>query len=135
MPLITLPPVPATETTFLATNNTQVESHLAFKNFNFDFDAWKDSIEAKYAKEQKVRDRKAAQNPESQATEDSDDEEDDVDAAVYAVIPPGYDYTIQCDLGSLDPTTVRSKMCVRRRNLVIFGRFQNKKIEIFKIAQ
>lgn len=107
MPLITLPPVPATETTFLATNTAQVESHIAYKNFNFDFDAWKASIEAKYAKEQQVRDRKAAKNPESQANDDSDDEEDDVDAAVYAVIPPGYDYTIQCDLGSLDPTTWR----------------------------
>jgi DnaJ family protein C protein 2 len=109
MPLITLPSVPATETTFLATNTAQVESHIAYKSFNFDFDAWKNSIEAKYAKDQKIRDKKAAQNPTAEANDDSDDEEDDVDAAVYAVIPPGYDYTIQCDLGSLDPTTWREQ--------------------------
>ena len=42
--------------------------------------------------------------------------------------------TLLCMMSQL-LDTVRSKICVRRRNLVIFGRFQNKKIEIFKIAQ
>jgi len=103
--LVGLPPVSSETTEFIATtDSTLLQDHLNYSKFDFDFAKWKENIESKYRKQQKLFDKQLVKDGDDS---DEDDDDEGVDEEVYAIIPDKYDFKIQTPFKDLDPRTWR----------------------------